>query len=89
MTGKEEELVFQIMNKCVAFARQGKPLGITSAIAAQSKGKIYIESFCEPAVVEAIQNIRGLMQYSMCLVPIHDMTTVMNVVQKKKPGEYY
>lgn len=84
-TGKEQELVFQIMNKCSAFARQGKPLGISAAIAAQSKGKIYIESFSEPAVVEAIQGIRGLMQYSMKLVPIGDMTTVMTVVSKKKP----
>lgn len=85
-TGKEEEMVFQIMNKCVAFARQGRPLGITAAVAAQSKGKIYIESYSEPAVVEAIQNIRGLLQYSMRLIPIQDMTTVMTVVQKKKPG---
>jgi transcription elongation factor SPT5 len=84
--GKEEELVFQIMNKCVAYARQNKPLGITAAIAAQSKGKIYVESYSEPSVVEAIQNIRGLMQYSMRLVPIHDMTTVMTVTTKKKPG---
>jgi transcription elongation factor SPT5 len=83
--GKEEELVFQIMNKCVAYARQNKPLGITAAIAAQSKGKIYVESYSEPSVVEAIQNIRGLMQYSMRLVPIHDMTTVMTVTTKKKP----
>lgn len=86
-TGKEEELVFQIMNKSVAYARQGRPLGITSAIAAQSKGKIYIESYSEPAVKETIENIRGLMQYSMRLVPIQDMTTVMTVTQKKKPGE--
>jgi transcription elongation factor SPT5 len=85
MTGKEQELVFQVMNKCSAFARQGKPLGISAAIAAQSKGKIYIESFSEPAVVEAIQGVRGLMAYSMRLVPIQDMTTVMTVVSKKKP----
>jgi transcription elongation factor SPT5 len=85
-TGKEQELVFQIMNKCVAFARQGRPLGICGAIAAQSKGKIYIESYSEPAVVEAIQAIRGLLQYTMKLVPIQDMTTVMTVVPTKKPG---
>lgn len=85
--GKERELIYQIMNKCVAHARQGRPLGITSAIAAQSKGKIYVESYSEPAVVEAIQNIRGLLQYSMTLVPIQDMTTVMTVVSKTKPGE--
>jgi transcription elongation factor SPT5 len=85
-TGKEEELVYQIMNKCIAYAAQGKPLGITSAVAAQSKGKIYVESYSEPAVIEAMQGIRNLMQYSMRLVPINDMTTVMTVVPKKKPG---
>jgi transcription elongation factor SPT5 len=85
LTGKEQELVLQIMNKCTAFARQGRPLGITAVIAAQSKGKIYVESFSEPAVIEAIQGVRSLMQYSMRLVPIGDMTTVMTVVSKKKP----
>jgi transcription elongation factor SPT5 len=84
-TGKEQELVLQIMNKCISFARQGRPLGISAAVAAQSKGKIYIESFSEPAVKEAVQGVRGLLQYTMKLVPIHDMTTVMTVVSKKKP----
>jgi transcription elongation factor SPT5 len=87
VTGKEQELVLQIMNKCVAFARLGKPLGIVGAIAAQTKGKIYIESFGEPAVAEAINSIRGLMMGSLRLVPIQDMTTVMTVVPKKKPGK--
>ena len=85
LTGKEQELVYQIMNKCIAFARQGKPLGITGAIAAQTKGKLYIESFSEPAVMEAISNIRGIMPGSKKLVPIGDMTTVMTVTSKKKP----
>lgn len=84
-TGKEQELVFQIMNKCSAFARQGRPLGITAAIAAQTKGKIYVESYSEPAVMEAIQGVRGLLQYTMRLVPIQDMTTVLNVTSTKKP----
>lgn len=84
--GKEQEMVLQIMNKCVAFARQGRPLGICGAIAAQTKGRIYIESFSEPAVVEAINGVRGLLQYTMRLVPIQDMTTVMTVVATKKPG---
>lgn len=87
-TGKEQELVIQIMNKCVAFARQGRPLGIIGAIAAQSKGRIYIESYSEPAVVEAINGIRGLLQYTMKLIPIGDMTTVMTVVPKKVPGMF-
>ena len=84
-TGKEQDMVLQLMNKAVAFARQNRPLGITGAIAAQSKGKIYVEAFSEPAVMEAIQNVRGLLQYSMRLVPIGDMTTVMTVTSKKKP----
>jgi transcription elongation factor SPT5 len=87
--GKEQELVIQIMNKCIAYASQGKPLGITSAVAAQSKGRVYIESYSEPAVKEAVQGIRGLMQYSMRLVPISDMTTVMTVTSKTKPGKKY
>lgn len=87
-TGKEQELVLQIMNKCVAYARQGRPLGICGAIAAQSKGRIYIESYSEPAVVEAIAGVRGLLQYTMRLIPIQDMTTVMTVVPKKKPGTW-
>jgi transcription elongation factor SPT5 len=85
-TGKEQELIFQLMNKCTAFARQGRPLGICGAIAGQTKGRIYIESFSEPAVVEAIQGVRGLLQYTMRLIPIGDMTTVMTVVPKKRPG---
>jgi len=83
--GKEEELVYQIMNKCISFAKQGRAFGITSVVAAQSKGKIYVESPSEPSVMEAVQGIRNLMSYTMRLVPIHDMTTVMNVIPKKRP----
>jgi transcription elongation factor SPT5 len=84
-TGKEQELVYQIMNKCIAFAKQGKPLGITSVVVAQTKGKIYVESHSEPAVMEAVQGVRGLMQYTSVKVPISDMTTVMTVIPKKVP----
>lgn len=84
-TGKESELVYAIMNKCVAFAKRGQPLGITSVVVAQTKGKIYVESFSEPAVIEAVQGVRGVMVYSMTKVPISDMTTVMSVVPKKVP----
>ena len=85
-SGKEQELVYQIMNKCVAFAKRGKPLGITSVVVAQTKGKIYVESYSEPAVMEAVQGVRGLMQYTSVKVPIADMTTVMTVIPKKVPG---
>lgn len=85
-TGKEQDMIFHIMNKCSAYARQGRPLGICGAIAGQTKGKIYIESYSEPAVVEAIAGVRGLLPYTMRLVPIGDMTTIMTVVPTKKPG---
>jgi transcription elongation factor SPT5 len=84
-TGKEQELVYQIMNKCVAHARMGRPLGISAAIAAQSKGRIYVESFHEPSVLEAIQNVRGILFSTLRLVPIGDMTTVLTVTPAKKP----
>ena len=85
LNGKEQELVYQIMNKCISMARKGTPLGITGAIAAQSKGRIFVESYSEPAVMEAVSNIRGLYPGKMQLVPIADMTTVMSVVSTKKP----
>jgi transcription elongation factor SPT5 len=85
-TGQEEQLVYQIMNKSIAFARQGRPLGITGVVAAQTKGRIYIESYSEPAVLEAIQGVRGLMTFTMRLIPIGDMTTVMTVKPTKVPG---
>jgi len=84
-TGKEQELVYQIMNKAVAYAKRGRPLGITSVVAAQTKGIIYVESYNEPSVIEALQGVRGVMTYSMTKVPISDMTTVMSVVPKKVP----
>jgi len=83
--GKESELVMQIMNKAVAFALQGKSLGIIGAIASQTKGKIYVESYSEPAVKDAIQGVRGILQYKVRLIPIGDMTTVMTITTKKKP----
>jgi transcription elongation factor SPT5 len=86
--GKEQELVIQLLNKCKAAAMRGKPTGITAAIAAQSKGLIYVESYNEPSVVEVVQGVRQLMSYSMKLVPINDMTTVMSVVPSKRPGMF-
>lgn len=85
--GKEAELVYQIMNKCVAYAKRGTPLGITSVVTAQTRGKIYVESYSEPAVMEAVQGVRGVLVGTMVKVPLSDMTTVMHVVPKKVPGE--
>merc|ERR1712238_449128 len=60
-------------------------LGITSAVAAQTKGRVYVECTSESSVIEAVQGIRNLLSYSMKVVPISDMTTVMTVIPKKNP----
>jgi transcription elongation factor SPT5 len=85
LTGKEHVLALQLMNKAKAYARQGKPLGITGVVVGQTKGTIYVESFSEPAVMEAIANIRGIWQNKKQIVPIDNMTTVLKVLPTKKP----
>ena len=72
------------MNKCVASARFVHTLGTSAAIAGQSKGKIYIERHTEQAVLEGIQNVRGIRYNTMRLVPINNMMfTVMTVTNSK------
>jgi len=83
--GKEEELCIQIMNKAIALDREGTEMGITGACVGKTKGRVYVEGFSEPHVMQAVQGIRMLMVYTMTIVPIHDMTRVMDVRSKKKP----
>jgi len=69
--GKEEDLVHQIMNNCIVFARQGKVslLEELEQWRLRSKEKKHIESTSEPFVMEAVQGIRSLLTYTMKLVP--------------------
>eukprot|EP00587_Corethron_hystrix_P001730 CAMPEP_0113327840 /NCGR_PEP_ID=MMETSP0010_2-20120614/19588_1 /TAXON_ID=216773 ORGANISM="Corethron hystrix, Strain 308" /NCGR_SAMPLE_ID=MMETSP0010_2 /ASSEMBLY_ACC=CAM_ASM_000155 /LENGTH=799 /DNA_ID=CAMNT_0000188903 /DNA_START=156 /DNA_END=2551 /DNA_ORIENTATION=+ /assembly_acc=CAM_ASM_000155 len=83
--GNERALVIQIMNRAVSAARRGVPPGITAVIAGQTKGAIFIESMSEPAVQDAVQGVRDLRMYTMTLVPLSDMTTVLTVTPQKKP----
>lgn len=87
LPGKEEELVYQIMNKGIELAREGRHLGITGVLASQTKGKIYLESHSEAAVVDALQGIRGIMLYSKRLVRISDMAAAMTVKPVTVPGK--
>jgi len=87
-SGKEQELAFQIMNKCMAHARQRRPIGISAVIVGQSKGTIYVESFNERAVKEAICGIRGLSQNKMRIVPLNNMTTVSKCCTPVIAGRY-
>jgi transcription elongation factor SPT5 len=84
-TGKEQETVIQIMNKARARALDGTPLGITGALATNTKGVLYIEGASEPSVIEAVKGVRGMFSYTMKLIPVGEMTTVMNCKCHKVP----
>jgi transcription elongation factor SPT5 len=73
------------MNKAIALADEGTEIGITGACAGKTKGRIYVEGFSEPHLMQAVSGIRMLMIYTMTIVPINDMTSIMEVKSKKKP----
>lgn len=83
--GREQHLVVALMNKFLEFARRGEPLQIKSVIATNSKGFIYVEAEREPHAKDAMNGLRDVMQYSMKLVPIHEMTSVLTLQKKRKP----
>ncbi|GLD93079.1 hypothetical protein PINS_up001671 [Pythium insidiosum] len=83
--GREQHLVIALMNKFLDFSRRGEPLHIKSVVASSSKGFIYVEAEREPHAKEAVNGLRDIMQYSMKLVPVHEMTSVLNVKKKRKP----
>ncbi|KAJ0405002.1 hypothetical protein P43SY_004919 [Pythium insidiosum] len=83
--GREQHLVIALMNKFLDFARRGEPLHIKSVVASSSKGFIYVEAEREPHAKDAVNGLRDIMQYSMKLVPVHEMTSVLNVKKKRKP----
>ncbi|RHY33829.1 hypothetical protein DYB32_001567 [Aphanomyces invadans] len=50
-----------------------------------SKGFIYVESEREPYAKDAVNGIRDIFPWSMKLVPIHEMTAVLTIQNKKTP----
>jgi len=90
-TGYEKLLVLSIMNKAFTLSQQGKKFGIRSAVVGSAKGFIYIEADSEPECRSAIRGFRLMLHYTMKLVPIKDMTTIMTVKRRKtpiKPGDW-
>ncbi|ETW00422.1 hypothetical protein H310_07056 [Aphanomyces invadans] len=83
--GREQYLVMALMNKFLEFAKRGTPLPIKSVIASSSKGFIYVESEREPYAKDAVNGIRDIFPWSMKLVPIHEMTAVLTIQNKKTP----
>ncbi|CAK4078924.1 unnamed protein product [Aphanomyces euteiches] len=83
--GREQHLVLALMNKFLEMSKRGQPLHIKSVVASSSKGFIYVESEREPYAKDAINGIRDIFQWSMKLVPIHEMTSVLTIQSKKTP----
>ncbi|KAJ1459464.1 hypothetical protein M885DRAFT_511446 [Pelagophyceae sp. CCMP2097] len=84
--GSEKEGALALMNKAIAMARKGEPLQISAVLCTGLKGFIYVESRTEPAARAAVQGLRLLRGWSMKMVPVTDMVSVVSTQAKKKKG---
>lgn len=82
--GREQPMVLALMNKFIDFTNKGTPLGIISVVSS-SKGFIYVEAEREPHAKTAIQGLRDIVPWSMKLVPIQEMSSVLTITSMKKP----
>jgi len=83
--GSEKLLALSIMNKAFHLSQQGIKFGIRSAVVGSAKGFIYVEADSEPECRTAIRTFRLFLHYTMRLVPIGDMTSILTVKSRKKP----
>lgn len=58
---------------------------IKSVVASSTKGFIYVEAEREPHAKEAVNGLRDISAWSMKLVPIHEMSSVLTIQSRKKP----
>ncbi len=81
---KENMIVMSLMNKTIALQReQGEPT-IKSAIATGTSGVIYIEADAEPDVRHITSGMHGLYHGSLMMVPLKDMTAVLEPKANRK-----
>ncbi len=81
---KENMIVMSLMNKTITLLReQGEPT-IKSAIATGTSGVIYIEADAEPTVRHITNGMHGLYHGSLMMVPLKDMTAVLEPKANKK-----
>ncbi|UYV79470.1 SUPT5H [Cordylochernes scorpioides] len=84
--GEEKVTAIQLMRKFLAFQYTEEPLQIKSVVAPEGvKGYIYIESFKQTHVKQAIQGVGMLRmgQYQQMMVPIKEMTDVLRVTKEQ------
>lgn len=83
--GEERTTAIQLMRKFIAYQFSDEPLQIKSVISKESlKGYIYIESYKQTHVKQAIEGIGNLRMgiWSQQMVPIKEMTDVMKIVKE-------
>jgi len=72
------------MNKAIAYEREGKKIGITSAVATSMKGYIYVEAFSEGDVQTAVSGMSLVTTRNPILVPAPDLPAVLTVATSTK-----
>lgn len=84
--GEEKATVLLLMRKFITFQSTAEPLQIKSVVAPEGvKGYIYIESYKQPHVKAAIENVGNLRMgiWKQQMVPIKEMTDVLRVVKEQ------
>jgi transcription elongation factor SPT5 len=82
--GDERAACMQLLRKHIAYRNTDKPLQIISALTIDTlKGYIYVESFKQTYVKEAISNMASLRGgiVNQHMVPINEMTDVLKIVK--------
>ena len=92
--GLEKETLLKLMHKVLAFQHTDEPLQIRSVVVPEHvKGYIYIESFKQTHVKQAIEGVSNLRlgQWTQKMVPIKEMTDVLRVMKEQvglKPKQW-
>ena len=84
--GAERTVVMSLMSKAMVLTRQGKRVGIESATATGTPELIFVEGRSEPKVKEFLSGIHNVYVSKVRLVPLNQMTEVLNLSRRaKKP----
>jgi hypothetical protein len=83
--GLEQQLVRSILFKALKAKSEGKKVGLKSAFCTPSKGYVYLEAGEEISAREGYAGLQGFYPSTFKLVPINDMTSLLNIVVKKRP----
>ena len=86
--GLEKQLVLKITNKLIEYLNKGDPMNVLEVFETQlSEGFIYCEAHKSQHVERVLQGLSGVQMKSLKMIPINEMTEVMNgckVFKKQK-----